>query len=129
MKVNPKNRRPGAPPQMSRNTVTDSVGGDWRNRTLREEALATDIMLFIRCWMLSVVHKVKLRPCLFKKPSYIYLNLFKTLEEEAKKKKWKKIQNLFSEANKNKWEKNSLWREQWNLSSFTSISGNRIFHR
>lgn len=65
-------------------------------------------MSFIRCLMLLVVHKVKLSPCLFKKQSYVFLNLFKTLEEEAKKKKLKKMQNLFSEANKNKWKKGEL---------------------
>lgn len=47
-------------------------------------------------------------PCLIKKQSLVLLNLFKTLEEEAKRNKLRKIQNLVSEENKNKWKKSSL---------------------
>lgn len=44
-------------------------------------------------------------PSLTKKQSFVLLNLFKTLEEEAKRNKLRKIQNLVSEENKNKWKK------------------------
>lgn len=66
--------------------------------------LAISATLFIRCLMLLVAH-ISLAPSLIKKRSHELLNLFKTLEEEAKTKELKKIQNLFSEENKSKWKK------------------------